>query len=174
MSNPFPLMLAIAVGLGACAESKVETAKPDPEGKLELSLNERDEAVSAEPGQVEVKLPGGLGVKVDVPGGLGEDAKFDIAGVGLYPGAKVGSIAVNALNADKPGGSAVVNIGFSAPADAAVVADWYEKQFAQKQVAIQRIGDTLKGKTAKGRNFTLALTGDATGTMGQLTVTGNG
>jgi hypothetical protein len=68
----------------------------------------------------------------------------------------------------------VVNIGFSAPADAAAVADWYEKQFAEKRVAVTRSGETLTGKTDKGNDFRLALTPDAKGAKGQLTITDAG
>jgi hypothetical protein len=177
MSKALPMVLAAALALVACRESNVETARADPDSGIEISIDSDDAPASAEtgePGLVEVQLPGGLGAKVKVPGGLGDDGEFDIAGVGLYPGARVGAIAVNAVNANKPGGRAVVNIGFSAPADAAAIADWYEQQFADKRVAIKRSGDTLTGKTSDGDDFSLALTPDAKGAKGQLTITDAG
>jgi hypothetical protein len=168
----FPVLVA-AAALTACSDSKVETARPDGDAKVDISVNGDDEAsatANAEPGRVEVKLPGGLEAKVKVPGGLGKNSEFDIGGVGLYPGAKVGAIAVNAANAGKPGGAAVVNIGFSAPADAAAVADWYEQQFAAKNVTIKRTGETLSGKTEDGDDFTLVLTPAAGGASGDLQI----
>lgn len=181
MPNALPLVLAAALALAACRESNVETARADPDSGVKISINTDDpgttasaEADGSEPGKVEVKLPGGLGAKIDLPGGLGGDSKFDIAGVGLYPGARVGAIAVNAANAGKPGGSAVVNIGFSAPADAAVVADWYQQQFAGRNVPVVRKGESLTGKTSDGDDFTLALIPAASGSKGQLTITDAG
>lgn len=126
-------------------------------------------------GKLEIKLPGGLEAKVDMPGGMADKAKFDIDGVGLYPGAKVGTIEVKAYQRkageSKGTKNAVVNIGFSAPADAAAVADWYQQQFEAKKIVARRRGETLSGKTADGDDFTLALSPAAAGgATGMLTI----
>jgi hypothetical protein len=121
-------------------------------------------------GRVELSLPGGIEAKVKVPGNISVGSKFDIDGVGLYPGAKVGSVNVKAFDG-KAGKDAIVKIGFAAPADAAVVADWYQQQFEAKKVAVNRSGETLTGKTEDGDDFTLALTqGPAGASQGLLTI----
>jgi uncharacterized glyoxalase superfamily protein PhnB len=64
-----------------------------------------------------------------------------------------------------------VKIGFSAPADAAAVADWYQQQFEAKKIAVARSGETLTGTTRDGDQFTLALQSAGAGAAkGQLTI----
>lgn len=182
--KPLPILLAGAalLALTACGGSK----EPEAEVKKEvsISLNEEGDTATAEArsvdidannetGQVAVKLPGGIEANVKVPGGeMLEKADFDIDGVGLYPGAKVGSVNVKALSGKGEGkGTATVKIGFSAPADAAAVADWYQQQFEAKKIAVSRSGEMLTGTTKDGDQFTLALTQAGAGAAkGQLTL----
>ena len=96
-----------------------------------------------------------------MPEGLGDASKIDIDGVGLYPGAKVRSVKVNA--SDTATKRAVVQIGFTAPGDAAAVADWYQQQFDAKTMKVTRNGETLTGKTEDGDDFTVALTAAGAG-----------
>lgn len=109
-------------------------------------------------------------VALSLPAGTTAGSKFDIDGVGLYPGARVGSVNVKA--SDGPGGSvASVRIAFTAPADAAEVADWYQHQFDLKKHAVTRRGETLSGRTRDGDDFSLALTQRAAGaSQGLLTI----
>jgi uncharacterized glyoxalase superfamily protein PhnB len=183
------LIAAVALlGLAGCSDNNVETEKADKGTKVSISIDgtEADTAAAmadasadvniagdTETGKMEIKLPGGLEAKVNIPEGIANNAKFDIDGVGLYPGAKVGSIKVNATEkkADgEKGHAAIVNIGFTAPADAAVVADWYQQQFESKKIAVRRSGETLSGKTDDGDDFNLALSSAAGGSSGLLTI----
>jgi hypothetical protein len=179
---------AALLSLSGCGETKVETEKAEKGTKVSISIDGSDADAAAamsdtsadvniagdtETGKMEIKLPGGLEAKVDIPEGMAKNAKFDIGGVGLYPGAKVGSVKVNATERKHEGAgrhSAVVNIGFTAPADAAAVADWYQQQFEAKKVTVRRTGETLAGKTADGDDFNLALVPAATGSSGVLTI----
>ena len=75
------------------------------------------------------------------------NSHFDIDGVGLYPGAKVTSMKVDALS--DPGKSGV-RIDYTAPAAIDTVRGWYAKAFAEKHVAITPNGAGLSGNTADG------------------------
>jgi hypothetical protein len=156
---------AALLALSACSEGKVETEKAAG-GVVNI-------AADTETGKMEIKLPGGLEAKVNIPEGMADHSKFEVGGVGLYPGAKVGSVNVNATERKHNGAAghnAVVAIGFTAPADAAAVADWYQQQFEAKKVSVRRSGETLTGKTDDGDDFSLALTPAATGSSGLLTI----
>ena len=173
---PLFLVATAALALAGCG-NKAETEMPEKTTKVRIDINNNEDAPregvvnidgDTESGKFEIKLPGGMEAKVKMPEGMAGKSKFDIDGVGLYPGAKIGSIKVRAV--DKGGDThATVEMGFAAPADAAAVADWYEQQFAAKKVTVARSGDTLTGKTRDGDDFTLALAaaenGKAKGTL---------
>lgn len=171
--------------LAACSDSKVETEKADARSTVSIAIDgnnggggDKTETRTnvtingdTETGKFELKLPGGIEAKVNLPEGLGEHGKFDIDGVGLYPGAKVRSVNVNASDARETK-TAVVKIGFAAAADAAVVADWYQQQFDAKHKPVTRRGETLSGTTDDGDAFTLTLEAAGTGaSKGLLTIT---
>ena len=164
--------------LGGCSDSKVETAKADKATSVSIDIDSDDEksasAVASDDdtasGKIELSLPGGIEAKVNLPEPMGEGGKFDIDGVGLYPGAKVRSVKVNASDAVESQ-RAVVQIGFSAPGDAAAVADWYQQQFEAKAMKVSRNGETLTGKNDDGDDFTIALTSAGAGnTKGLVTI----
>ena len=106
--------------------------------------------------------------------------KIDIAGIGLYPGAKVRSNKVNAGAASSARSgpdskTATVQVGFSAPGDAAAVADWYQRQFGAKGTKVTRRGESLAGTTDDGDAFTIAMTPAGSGaSRGLATITDTG
>lgn len=180
-----PLSLVLAgtalLALAACGGSKDAEAEAKKEVAISVAKagdgggsGPADVTIDgdAESGAFEVELPGGVGAKVKVPGDMLDKSDFDIDGVGLYPGAKVGGINVKAIAAKDAGkGSATVKIGFTAPADAAAVADWYQQQFEAKHIAVTRSGETLTGKTKDGDDFSLAISQAGSGAAkGQLTI----
>ena len=154
------LILVASLTLAACSDSKVETETPD--NKVSIDSDAKATATDGESSKLELNLPGGIEAKINLPEGLGESGKFDIDGIGLYPGAVVRSVKVNASEAAATK-RAEVQIGFSAPADAAVVADWYQQAFEAKNRAVTRSGETLSGKDADGDDFTIVLTGAGAG-----------
>lgn len=173
------LATATLLALAACSDSKVETEKADTGSKVSIAIDSKGETetrtdvtvnADTDTGKFELKLPGGIEAKVNLPEGIGEHGKFDIDGVGLYPGAKVRGVNVNASDT-KDSKQAVVKISFSAPADAAAVADWYQQQFDAKQKTVKRNGETLSGTTDDGDAFTIALDAAGTGaSKGLLTI----
>lgn len=149
--------LAAMLLVAACSDSKVETETPDKASKVSIDIDTGDDAATTgEGGKLEISLPGGIEANVKLPGDIGDKSDFDIEGVGLYPGASVNSVKVDAAAARETK-SATVAIGFKAPGDAAAVADWYQQQFEAKQVKISRRGETLSGVAADGDAFTIAL-----------------
>ena len=167
MKTP-PILIAATALLALAGCSKNDDA--DRGAKATATTGELDIEADSETGNLELKLPGGFEAKFKVPGGLPSEAKFDIDGVGLYPGAKIQRLKVDAGN--KAGDrTATVVLGFQAPADPPVVADWYEKQFADNKITARRSGETLDGKTGDGNDFTLALASGGAGvTQGTLTI----
>lgn len=175
-----PIAGAALLALTACGDSKVETAKSEKGASVSIDID-KDESKPAtasavaidgdtDSGKFELSLPGGIEAKVNLPDGIGKEGKFDIDGVGLYPGAVVRSVKVNASAAEAK--RAVVQIGFTAPGDAAAVADWYQQQFDAKHRAVTRSGETLSGKTEDGDDFTIALASAGAGrSSGILTIT---
>jgi hypothetical protein len=170
----------VLLALSACSDSKVETEKADSGSKVSIAIDGSGDKTAAstevtidgdtETGKFELKLPGGIEAKVNLPEGVGENGTFDIDGVGLYPGARVQGVNVNASDT-KTTRQAVVKITFSAPSDAAAVADWYQQQFDAKQKAVTRKGETLSGTTDDGDAFTIALNAAGTGaSKGLLTI----
>lgn len=180
MPKPALYLAATALlALAACSDSKVETEKADAGSKVSIAVDGNSESdtrsdvtvnADTDTGKFELKLPGGIEAKVNLPEGIGEHGKFDIDGVGLYPGAKVRGVNVNASDT-KDSKQAVVKISFSAPADAAAVADWYQQQFEAKHKTVTRSGETLSGSTDDGDAFTIALDAAGTGaSKGLLTI----
>ncbi len=175
--KPMPILLAVTALLALAACSKKDDA--DDHAKSATITVDTDSGSDAgvkvdgdgEGGKVELKLPGGFEAKIKVPEGMTNHSKFDIDGVGLYPGAKMTKIKVNAGGS----GNATVEMGFSAAADAAAVADWYQQQFEAKKVSVTRKGETLTGKTEDNDDFTLALSpGEAGKSLGLLTIVDSG
>ena len=173
--KPLVLVAAItALALAGCNRSPKDDAEKGG-ATLTIKADSDDGGTSwdassgDEKTKMSLKLPGGFDFKVDVPGRIGKGSKFDIDGVGLYPGARVASIDVNAQGGDSP---ALVTLGFTAPGDAAAVADWYQKQFEAKGVKASRTGDGFTGTSEDGDGFTLKMTAAGTGkSRGMLTIT---
>lgn len=169
-----PLLLAATalLAIAGCSKQDDENREKSTSISIDTGDDKKGGTVSidtdSDTGKMALKLPGGFAANVNVPGGLPDKASFDVDGVGLYPGARVSKIKVDASDRDGAH-DAVVVMGFTAPADAAAVADWYQNQLEAKKVGVVRNGETLTGKTEDGNDFTLALapgeTGNALGTL---------
>lgn len=174
----FPALLLALAGCSDKPEEKgssvtIDLGSSDGERASAAAADTDEDIVSiasgAGKGEVAINLPGGIGGKFKVPADIMSDARIDIDGVSLYPGAKVRTVNVRANKKDGQR-EGTVRIGFDAPADAAAVADWYQQQLAAKQVKATRSGETLTGTTSDGDSFTLAMTAATEGSRGELTI----
>lgn len=104
-------------------------------------------------GEMRLQLPGGIEGKMRLPDGIATDTRFDLDGIGRYPGSRLLSIDVSG------GGSQQerVLLGFSAPGSADAVVDWYEKALIAKGRSVARTGNTLTGSTSDGEPMVIAV-----------------
>ena len=120
-----------------------------------------------------IKIGGdGVGIDMKIPDFVDLDVEgdFDIDGVKLYPGSKVTTVNVDAIDTDGSG-KAKVELGFTSPAAPAKAADWMAGEFTKKGVTVARTGDTLAGKTKDGENFTIGFAPDGANAKGKVLIT---
>lgn len=183
MKNALLAILLCGVAVAACNANRKEAVEDRHDG-VTVDAQWDDDKGSAvlpdagvnikadmEKGRVELKLPGGIGGTVNIPQGLEADAKFDLDGLGRYPGARLTSVNVDAGRTDgvKRG---IVVLGFTAPGSAAQVADWYAARLSDKGRPASRSGNTLTGTTEDGDAMVIAVEDAAAGTArGRITIT---
>ena len=184
MKNALIAILLCGVAVAACNANRAD--KQEVEKAAQISIDSADAAsnidgstndagvnikADMESGEVELQLPGGLAGKVKIPAGLQADAKFDLDGLGRYPGSKLSSVDVQGRDANA-GDRSVVVLGFTAPGTAAHVADWYGKAMADKGRFSGRSGNTLTGSTEDGDRMVIAVDDGAGGVArGRITIT---
>jgi hypothetical protein len=181
MKNALLAILLCGVAVAAC-EDRAEKAQPpatvavegdwdagaDAGGGTNVDVNIH---ADAQTGEVELKLPGGIEGKVKLPGGLDADTKFDLDGIGRYPGAKLTNVDIKA-NERKDGRQARVVLGFSAPGSADRVADWYEQALVKDGRSVSRTGTTVTTTTEDGKPMVIAVQDGTGGTaQGRITIT---
>lgn len=183
MRNALIAILLCGVAVAACNAEREARVEADKSAQITLAASDdagnvdgKDDGglnikVDTDSGEVELKLPGGLEGKVRIPEGLDAGAKFDLDGLGRYPGAKLISVNVQASGKDGDGRGLAV-LGFSAPGTAGQVADWYEKALAQKGRRSSRSGNTLTGTTEDGDRMVIAVEDGETGVArGRISIT---
>ncbi|WP_310474626.1 hypothetical protein [Sandarakinorhabdus sp.] len=185
MKNALIAILLCGVAVAACDANRKEKLEEGTTAEITLENNEDSSSdagkgdgsgelnikADMESGEVELKLPGGLEGKVKIPAGLEPDAKFDLDGLGRYPGAKLVNVDVQASGENGDGRGEVV-LGFTAPGTAAQVADWYAKALAADGRPASRSGNTLTGTTDDGDRMVIAVDEGAAGVArGRITIT---
>lgn len=139
------VMTALTLILAGCSTA-------DPAGRTANTSGENVAiAVDAASGNVAVALPGFAG-NIKVPTTMVSSANFDIDGVKLYPGSKIGAMNVTASD-----GKGEVRVDFTSPANIAAVRADLVAKFGDKSIAVTGDANTLSGETAKGDRFTIAL-----------------
>ena len=182
MKNALIAILLCGVAVAACNASREDRLEAEKAARISLSANSETGLVDAEAGgvnikadmesgEVELQLPGGLQGKVKIPAGMQPDAKFDLGGLGRYPGSRLSSVDVKGRSDDEGGKSSVV-LGFTAPGTAGKVADWYGKALADSGRFSGRSGNTLTGTTEDGDRMVIAVDDGAAGiARGRITIT---
>jgi len=155
-----------------------------PAALLALSLtacdrgNDQGTTVSIDAGNGAASVNGATGeVKLDTPLLKGSiklprmqftGDNFDINGVHLYPGTKIGSMNVNAGGQE---GDGVVRMSFESPAAVATVRDWLRDEFAKAGTTVKVSGNTLSGDT-DGEPFRIDLQPAGNRAQGTVTIGG--
>lgn len=177
MKNALIAILLCGVAVAACErQAAKETAEAaQVAADWDTSGDQADAGVNiradVESGEVELKLPGGLQGRVKLPEGLEADTRFDLDGIGRFPGARLTNVDVRA-NTDAGEKKARVVLGFSAPGTADEVADWYQKAFTSKGRSVARTGTTLTSTTSDGDPMVIAISdGDSGLARGRITIT---
>ena len=155
--------VAISADFAAASDADVKAGKAGDSAAVQFQAD-------TDSGEMALKLPGGIEGRIKLPEGLDGDSKFDLDGVGRYPGAKLTGVDVKAFGSDDKT-RARVQLGFTAPGRADTVADWYEKAFAAKGRSVLRSGNTLSTTTDDGEPLVMALRDGPGGTAtGQITI----
>lgn len=182
MKNALIAILLCGVAIAACDANRQEKVESGTTAEITLEDNDDSRAggraddginikADMESGEVELKLPGGMEGKVKIPDGLEPDAKFNLDGLGRYPGAKLAKVDVQASGKDGDGRGQVV-LGFTAPGTATQVADWYASALAKDGRPASRSGNTLTGATKDGDRMVIAVDDGETGVArGRITIT---
>lgn len=116
-------------------------------------------------GQVSFDLPFAKG-QVKLPTGMMNNTNFDIDGVKMIPGGKIGAFNVDA-GGDR---DSVVDMKFTAPASPAEVQKYFLDQFAAKGVTAHADGSGVAGTGKDGDQFTIGLAPGAAGTSGTIVI----
>ena len=146
---------AMVLALGAC---EVETKTPAAAAAEQVAVK------AGADGRVSFDLPFAKG-EVKLPAGLMQDAKINLGGVELMPGA-----TVTGFNLDQAGEAAKVVLTYEAPLSPAEAKAYFAEQFAAKNIAIAPLADAITGKTPDGASFAMRFAPGGGGTAGTIEI----
>lgn len=145
------LPLIALVALGACRDKPEE---PKASASASASANANQPGMKIEVIDPDVNL------KAD---------DFNIDGVKLYAGSTITQMNVETSADTSKGGKSTVKVGFNSPANAKVVADWFDAEMKKAKFTTARSGYDISGQTPSGQQFTLKI-GDVGGSKSSGTV----
>jgi methylmalonyl-CoA mutase N-terminal domain/subunit len=174
-----PLLLS---ALAACSAQKPEAAAAETTATATATATAGEDITvekrivmkaDGDKDELALDLSDGTGASIRLPAGvvkkMGEGSKVDIDGVGLYPGARVTSMAV--ASSEKAGTKTdKVDIAFAAPGTPAAVADWYVAAFREKGHTATRQGASVTAKTSEGANIAIDLAPEGKGSKGNIRI----
>ena len=150
-------LAALLIMLPLVAACDVHAKKP-ADGDENVSIN------AGESGQMSFNLPFANG-QAKLPEGTMNNAKFDIDGVKLMPGATMTGFNLNA--GDK---GATVNFSFKAPASADAVRAYFVDEFKKQGVEAAASGTSVTGKSKDGNAFVIDVQPVAQGSTGTIAI----
>lgn len=150
--------VALSIALAGCGRSD------DAGSSVTINADGGGAAMNGSSGEVSIDTPifkGSLKLpKFDLTAD-----NFDINGVHLYPGSKIGNVNVNAQGND----DGIVSMTFDSPASVDTVRDWLAAEFAKKGTKVSVDGNRLKGET-EDKAFSIDLTPAGDRATGKVTI----
>ena len=137
----------------------------DAEVKSPVASGETVQMKADADGRVAFDLPFAKG-EIKLPPGVMSNAKFDIDGVKMMPGAKLTGFNLDA-GENQPG---KVNFTFTAPASTEAVKSYFTEQFRAKGMEVSAEADMLQGKTTDGDTFQMRFAPQGSGTNGTIVI----
>jgi hypothetical protein len=135
----------------------------------EISLNVSDpqapfNASASKDGTVAIDAPGFKGA-IKLPKIQLDAGDFNVNGVHLPPGSKIG-----ALNITGSPGDDRVRVAFTSPIAPAAVREWFQPKLTAQGFTLSVQGDKLTGTTDEGKPFTLNSRAEGTGSQSELVI----
>lgn len=154
-------VLPLALMLAACGDGT----------GTEISLNVNDpggsfNASASKDGTVAVNAPGFNGA-IKLPKIQLDAGDFDINGVHLPPGSKIG-----ALNITGNPGDDKVRVSFTSPIAPGAVREWFQGKLAKEGFTLTATGDNLSGRTDEGKPFSLTTKAADAGSESVIAIDG--
>ncbi|MGK6318619.1 hypothetical protein [Sphingomonas sp. DT-204] len=156
----YPIALPLSLALAACGGGGEGTA-------ITLNVNDPDasfNASAAKDGTVSVNAPGFKGA-IKLPSIQLDADDFDINGVHLPPGSRIGGINVEGNKGDDR-----VRVSFTSPIAPAEVRDWFQGKLAANGFKLTAVGDGLSGTTDEGKPFSLTSKAAAGGSASAIVI----
>lgn len=152
------LMLAAACLLAACGGPN------DGGATMSIDTGNGTAQIDGSTGQVTLDTPLIKG-SVKLPRLDIAAENFEIGGVRLFPGTKIGAVNINGRGE----GDGIVRVAFDSPAAIGTVRDWLVQQFQQAGTKVEVRGDSLTG-AAEGKKFRIDLKPAGDRATGEVTI----
>ena len=154
------LILGAALFVAGCGDSDNAT--------ITIDTGQTEGGDHSEKGKFSIKSEG-FNLDLDIPSIALSGSDVNIDGLGLYPGAKIDGLAIDAeTGQDKEN---LVKISFEAPDDAKQVVNWYATKMRQKDYRFKRLDDGLSGTNADGEHVEIKAMDTAEGgSRGKITI----
>lgn len=151
-------LIAVALALAGCGRAEDEGTS------MSIDTGNGSAAVSGGTGEVSLDTPLLKG-KIKLPKLELTADNFDINGVHLYPGTRIGAMNVNATGE----GDGIVSLSFDSPAPVARVRDWLRGEFEKAGTKVEVEGDSLRGET-EDKRFRIDLKPAGQRATGKVTI----